>query len=138
MQDSKKCNDKVIDASAMLAIFMGQNSARNILTIFEEALENNDNVFLSVIHWGEILYVVERKLGILGRNEAEQTMSKMHLTIVDADQTLTREAARIKVAKKLPYADCFAAALCLLKNATLITGDNDFRKIQDKIKIIWV
>jgi len=38
---------------------------------------------------------------------------------------------------KLPYVDCFAAALALLRKAPLITSDSDFTNIAKQLPIVW-
>jgi hypothetical protein len=40
----------------------------------------------------------------------------------------------------IAYADCFAAALSQIKNATLITGDPEFSKIKpdSNVQIEWL
>jgi ribonuclease VapC len=51
---------------------------------------------------------------------------------------LTREAARIKVTKRMAYADCFAAALARLKKGELYTGDPEFKAVEKDIKVVWL
>ncbi|MEW6457176.1 MAG: PIN domain-containing protein [Acidobacteriota bacterium] len=51
---------------------------------------------------------------------------------------LAKEAARFKAAKKISYADCFAAALTKLHKGELITGDREFKALEDDIKISWI
>lgn len=38
----------------------------------------------------------------------------------------------------MSYADCFAAALAKLRKAALVTGDKDFKQVEDEIKVHWV
>jgi ribonuclease VapC len=39
---------------------------------------------------------------------------------------------------RIAYADCFAAALALQQNATLVTGDPEFKHLENQITIHWV
>lgn len=55
--------------------------------------------------------------------------------LVDADQELTYQAARLKGTHKISYADCFAAALSHKLDAVIVTGDPDFRKLGDRYSI---
>ncbi|MGH8592915.1 MAG: hypothetical protein ACREV3_03385 [Gammaproteobacteria bacterium] len=36
------------------------------------------------------------------------------------------------------YADAFAAALTKIRNAELVTGDPEFKQIDDDIEIAWL
>ena len=130
--------NRVLDSSALLAYFQGEKGCLHVKEILKEAAEKGADLFLSVVNWGEILYVTEHKYGEAKRSDIESLMSQMHLNLVDADQELTREAAHLKTKTKLPYADCFAAALALIKKAELVTADHDFRVVEDKIRILWV
>jgi ribonuclease VapC len=38
----------------------------------------------------------------------------------------------------IAYADCFAAALGIRKNAKVITGDPEFRRFGERVKIEWL
>jgi ribonuclease VapC len=62
----------------------------------------------------------------------------MAIEIVDADWQLTRQAAAFKVNGKISYGDCFAAALAKNRQAELITGDAEFKVLQDEINISWI
>jgi predicted nucleic acid-binding protein len=51
------------------------------------------------------------------------------LAILDADESITTKAAKLKAGHGLPYADCFAAATAG-SGGILVTSDaKDFRKI---------
>jgi predicted nucleic acid-binding protein len=51
---------------------------------------------------------------------------------------LTREAAKLKGSYRIAYADCFAAALTIKLKAILVTGDPEFRQMDEKISIQWI
>jgi hypothetical protein len=39
----------------------------------------------------------------------------------------------------MPYAGCFAAALAKIKNAELVTGDREFKVVENELKKIgWL
>ncbi|MFZ6006443.1 MAG: PIN domain-containing protein [Nitrospirota bacterium] len=48
------------------------------------------------------------------------------------------EAAKLKAQHPVAYADCFAAALGIIKNATVVTGDPEFKRCGKRVKIEWV
>jgi ribonuclease VapC len=65
-------------------------------------------------------------------------IEQLPVSIIDADKTITREAAGLKARYPIAYADCFAAALGILKRAKVVTGDPEFRKIAERVKIEWI
>lgn len=129
---------KVLDSWALLAYFEGEEGGSKVTEILKEAADKEKTLLISVINWGEVLYVIENRYGKEKRDEIDRLMNQMHLEIVDADKELTRQAAHLKATKKLPYADCFAAALAKIRKASLITGDRDFKHLDDALKIDWL
>jgi len=129
---------KVLDSWALLAYFEKEPGCDQVTQFLKQAAEEEKDLLISVINWGEVLYVIERKHGKEKRDAIDHLMTQMHLEIVDADQELTREAAHLKVNAKLSYADSFAAALAKIRKAILITGDKDFRGLENQIKINWL
>ena len=129
---------KVLDSWALLAYFEGEERGSKVNGLLKEAAEKEKNILISVVNWGEVLYVIEGRYGENKRNEIEHLMRQMHLEVIDANRELTREAAHLKATEKLPYADCFAAALTKTKSATLVTGDKDFKHLEGELKISWL
>jgi len=121
-----------------MAYFKGEPAGQKVLELLKESASRQRNLLLSVVNWGEVLYSAERLWGLRGRDETAHRMRQMHLDVIPADQEIAEQAARYKAAGKISYADCFAAALTKLRNATLVTGDKEFKAIEKEIKILWL
>jgi len=67
-------------------------------------------------------------------------IDELPIEIVNVDRTLTLAAAHLKTDCPIAYADCFAAALCQIKDATLVTGNPEFSKIKRdyNVQIEWL
>ncbi len=129
---------KVLDASALLTYFEDQPGAQKVTETLKRAAEEDQRLLMSVINWGEVLYVMERRHGKDKRDAAERLMDQMGLEIIDTDKELTRQAAHLKAENKLPYGDSFTAALAFIQKAELVTADRDFKSVEDKVSILWV
>jgi predicted nucleic acid-binding protein len=77
-------------------------------------------------------------LGEARAREVERLFQTFPVTLVDATEDLTREAARLKAAKRMSYADCFAAALAKHMKTDLYTGDRKFREVEHAVRIVWI
>lgn len=93
---------------------------------------------LSVVNWGEVFYITLREAGRQRADQVAHLISTLPIEIVPADLEMTQQAAEFKAARKMPYADCFAAALAKLRNAELVTGDREFRQVEEEVKIHWL
>lgn len=90
---------------------------------------------MSVVNLGEVVYIIERERGLPKAQETLARIDELPIHIVNVDRTLTLAAAHLKMDCPIAYADCFAAALSQIKNANLVTGDPEFRKIKAEYNI---
>ena len=128
----------VLDSFAMIAYFEDEPGADKVSEILSVVMTRKAKGFMSVINWGEMYYNTMREQGV---EEAESVLTqfdKYSIQIVEADKRLTYEAAKLKARYKIAYADCFAAALCLSLNASLITGDPEFKKLAHELSVEWI
>ncbi len=118
----------VLDANALYRFLTDAPGAEIVEDVFKQSQAAGQAVRMSVINWGEVLYVLARIHGFDGASRMVATTERL-LHLVTADRTMTEAAARLKSDYNLPYADCFAAALTG-KTGVLVTADPDFKKIR--------
>ncbi len=132
---------KVIDSWALLAFFEDEPAAEHVERLLVKAEEGTHKVLLCVVNWGEIYYNLMRKVSQEAAEQKAREIAGLTIEIVgvDADNLdLVRQAAIYKATRKLSYADAFAAALAKIRNAELVTGDQEFKQVEDEIKIGWL
>lgn len=95
---------------------------------------------MCIVNLGEVVYIVERERGLPKAQETLARIDELPIEIVNVDRTLTLAAAHLKTDCPIAYADCFAAALCQIKDATLVTGNPEFSKIKRdyNVQIEWL
>lgn len=128
----------VIDSYAMMAFFEDEPGADIVTGILNDLINRKIKGYMSIINWGEIYYNTFR---VQGKESAEAVISQLGrypIEIVDADRSLTYEAAKFKGKFKIAYADCFAAALAYRLNAIVLTGDREFMKLGENVNIEWI
>ena len=119
----------VLDANALYRFLMDQPGADVVEGLFKRARDADATLLISVINWGEVYYNIAKKRGF---KEAQEFMGKVRLlplNVVNADEPITEAAARLKAAQRLPYADCFAAAIAGKENVLVTADVKDFKKI---------
>jgi len=127
----------VLDASALMTFFENRPGAEKVQDLIRLGLEGKRQLLMSVVNWGEVYYSTWRTKGPgVARNVIED-IAQLPLEIVDADPDLTHTAAELRAEHKLPYTDCFAAALALHRKASLATSDKDFTHVEKAVQIIW-
>lgn len=129
---------KVLDAYAIMAFFEDEPGADFVRSLILQAEEGNIDLLMSVVNLGEVWYSIARTNSPETADQYIHEIQGMAIEIVDADWQLTRQAAAFKVNGKIAYGDCFAAALAKNRQAELITGDAEFKVLQDEINISWI
>ena len=128
----------VLDSFAMIAFFEDEPGANKVTEILDALMKRKAKAFMSVVNWGEIYYNTMRVQGIEEAEDVIKQFNKYPIQLIEADQALTYEAAKLKGKHKIAYADCFAAALSLRLKAPIVTGDPEFKKLDDQVSIQWI
>ena len=128
----------VIDSYSLLAYAENEKGADAVGDIIKKALDDQAEIFLCVINWGEMYYIALQEGGKERAELYKYTFAQYPITIVEANKELTLLAAAFKAFNKISYADAFAAALAKDKKAVLVTGDLEFKRLEKEIKINWI
>src|SRR5688572_22301105 len=129
---------KVLDAYALMAFFEDEPGADFVRGLILKAEEDGTNLLMSVVNLGEVWYTIARTNSPEIADQYINDIQGMAIEIIDADWKLTQHAAAFKVNGNISYGDCFAAALAKERKAELITGDKEFKVLQNEIKISWI
>lgn len=128
----------VLDSYALIAFLNKEDGYDRVSEIFEKCTEVDEEALMCVVNLGEVYY---HALRVGGEQKAKfflEIVKALPINVVEANINLTIMAAEIKAFNKMSYADAYAAALAKLKKATLITGDKEFKVLENEIKISWL
>lgn len=129
---------RVLDAHGLLVFLEKEAGYEKIEQSFVTAVEKDKYLLMASVNFGEVYYIVLRECGQEKAHEIEKIIRALPIEIIDVDIQLAREAARLKAYHKISYADCFAAALAKLHKGEVITGDKEFKAVENEIKIVWL
>jgi ribonuclease VapC len=131
---------KVLDSWALIAFFEDEPAADAVEKLLQQAADERHKLLMSVVNWGEVYYSTMRAVSQEAAEQKAQEIAALPIDIIGVsdDLTLAQQAAIFKATHKLSYADCFAAALAKAKNAELVTGDPEFKVVEQEIKIHWL
>jgi uncharacterized protein len=105
----------------------------------KDLLASDEVLLMNDINVGEVFYVLAKERGV---DKAEYFVNTIlpNLPIEVVPNTLQDvvEAARIKATHSISYADCFVVVTALKKDAAIITGDPEFKKVQKTVEIEWM
>ncbi len=135
---TRKAKAIVLDSWAILAYFEDEPAAERVADIIADAHEEDIPLSMSVVNLGEVWYIIAREASEAEANRSIIELRQLGIKFVDADWDLAYEAAGLKSKRKMSFADCFAAALAKQKKAHLITGDPEFKQVEQALTIVWL
>lgn|SRR5574341_875329 len=128
----------VLDSWSIIAYLEDEPSGQEVEELLVNAHEHGIPLLTTVVNAGEVWYITARKTSGAVADEAIEDLRRLGIDFVDADWAVTKTAAAFKAKGKMSYADCFAAALAKNKQASLITGDPEFKQVSKDIKVHWI
>ena len=130
--------NKLLDSYAILLWIQNEPGAQIIEELLLSAKKGQINLAVSEINLGEVYYKCIRRTGKNRAIEILEQFSLLPVEIVPVDWNLICKASELKADIPIAYADCFAIATALLKEATIITGDPEFAQASHLVNIDWL
>ena len=134
-------NSIVLDSFALFGYLENETFAARVEKLLKQARQGKIRIYLHAIHLGEVYYITLREQGPDLADLAYARIKAFPLRYIDIiNEELLRTAARLKANYPISHADSFAASLAVIYNASLLTGDPEFKKLEKKenISIDWL
>ncbi len=128
----------ILDAQALTVYLDMQSGWQTVRDLLAELASDYRQALMTTVNIGELYYAVERLHGRIALPELDRVLARLPIEAVPVDTALAREAAALKATKRMPYADCFAAALAKLRGGRVVTGDPEFKQVEPEIPILWL
>lgn len=117
-------NTAVVDSWALIALLRAEEPAAGAMSRYlRRAQAGNLRLILNVVNLGEIYY---RLIQLTDATQADLRLAQIKslpIEIAPAREAVVLEAARVKAAHRLSYADAFAVATGRLERAPVLSGD---------------
>ena len=128
----------VLDSFALLSHFQNENRSGRIVSILEQAQQGECRLLMSLINLGEVCNVIERRRGFQAVQFTLSVTENLPIEILPVDKEIVLAAAHLKAQYPISYADAFAAAAAQTYSATLLTGDPEFKALENVIQLEWL
>ena len=127
----------IFDSHALLKLFQKEKGYERVVHLLEEIRKTGAAKFLNVINLGEIIYSTKRDFGDQKKLEVLANIERLGFTILEVPKGLVFQAAEYKAEYSISYADCFTLASAIEHKATIVTGDPEFKKVEQLVDIVW-
>ena len=121
----------VLDTSALLALRSDEPGADRVETVIQQAKKNQVRLLVSFMTRMEVLYRVWREEGHEAAREALRLIDSFPIEWVSCGPEILETAARLKAQGKLSVADSWIGATAMVREATLIHKDPEFRNFKE-------
>lgn len=127
----------VIDAHPLVAYIKREHGWKRVEAAIQLAVGGTVTLKLTSVNAGEVIMAADRDLGPGAAHEVLDAVQRW-TDVETVDLELAARAAWFKLRGGISYADCFAAALAHRDGIPLITGDPEFRRVEDVVRIAWL
>jgi predicted nucleic acid-binding protein len=134
-------NSFVFDSYALIGYLENESFSDQVQLVLTQAKNRDFRLYIHVIHIGEVYYITLREQGRSLADLAYSRIKALPIMAIDRiDEELLLAAASLKAKHPISYADSFAAALAMIKNCPLLTGDPEFKSLEKQgiISIQWL
>jgi len=129
---------KIIDSYALITFLENGTGADFIRDLFLKAEEGSIKLAITSVNLGEVWSAIARATSPDLADETIKKINGMEIEIVDVDWILARQASFYKSITSITYTNCLAASLTKIRKGELITGDSNFKHIENEIRITYI
>lgn len=129
---------KVLDSFALIAYFRDEPGAEAVENLLVAAGRRDSPMHMTDVNYAEVKYAIVKKNGTAAWNGAARILHGLPIEFHPTNRALADIAADFKARFKISLADAFAAALAKQLKVDLVTGDPEFKSLEDEIKVTWL
>lgn len=128
----------VLDSYALIVYFEDESSADQVKELLQQAEERGKSLLMCTVNWGEVYYALSRSKGESKAEESILIIDQLPITVIEINRTIAYQAAKLKARYAAAFGDCFAAALAMVNQGQVLTGDPEFKNLEKEVSIIWL
>jgi len=128
----------VFDSYALLKLFQKESGYEKIFKLLEETRRKEETRYLNAMNLGEIIYTTKMAFGDQKKIEILAHIERLDFKIIPVTNEMIFQAAEYKASFSISFAVCFVLVTALMEKAVVVTGDPEFRKVEQLVKIVWV
>ncbi len=120
----------VFDTEALLIFYLGEEGAEVVEDLLRRIQSKETKGFLNIVNLTEFYYILYRRDAEIAEEKVRNLRAYGMEIVPLMDNSIWREAGKIKGEHAISLADAFAVATAIAKNDKLVVGrDEDFKKV---------
>jgi predicted nucleic acid-binding protein len=126
----------VLDSFAILAYLTGEEGADVVEDLLNKAEKGEAKLYMNYVNLGEVYYIIFREKDVNEANKSMVLIKRKLIDFVQVDERIALIAGRVKATYSMSYADAFAVATAIVKEAEIVTGDPEFKNVD--VQVLWI
>ena len=127
-----------LDAFALKAFLAGEPGGEKVKDLLGAAQKEKVKIYVHIVNLLEIYYTTLQDVNKSIADEVLVRIKDMPVEVVPFKVKDIPMIGEVKAYHKVSLADAFCVATAIEKNATIITGDPEFKEVEKEVKIIWL
>ena len=128
----------LLDSHAVLKWIQEEAGARKVEDLLLAGKANRIELIMNRINLAEVHYLIIRRKGEIAGRKFMASFQQLPVRIATMDEEIMQSATAIKAKYSISFADCFAVAAAIRERATILTGDPEFKEVQEIVNIQWL
>ncbi len=128
----------LFDAYPILCWLQEEPGHRMVDDFLMRAQEREISLLMNMINLGEVYYRICRITSVKDADDIVAKVRLLPIVFISVSDAMVMEAAKIKGIYPISYADAFATATAVQREATIITADPEFKALSKRVKIVWL
>jgi uncharacterized protein len=127
-------NTAVLDSSAILTLTGSETGADEVQKYLADAIAGRIELHGSFATLTEVEYISAQEEGVETARQRMADLNALPVRWLHSDAALCHEAASLKAAHRISFADAFVVATAKRFDATLVHKDPEFHRLSGEVK----
>jgi len=128
----------VLDSYALIAYLENKSGADQVKELLLQAEASGESLLMTIVNWGEVYYALSRSKGESKAEESILIIDQLPITLIEINRAIAYQSARLKAQYAVAFGNCFSAALAMVNQGQVLTGDPEFKNLEKEVSVIWL
>jgi predicted nucleic acid-binding protein len=121
-----------------MAWLQNEKGAQTVENLLGSAKRTGEKLLLHEVNLAEVYYLTIRRAGEERAKSLGAQLLTLPIELIATTPGILWQTAALKTRHRVSLADAFAAATAIELNATVITGDPEFKPLGHLVEIVWL
>lgn len=128
----------MLNSYALIAYLENESGADQMKELRLQGEASKESLLMTIVNWGEVYYTLSRSKGESKAEESILIIDQLPITLIEINRAIAYQSARLKARYIVAVGNYFSAALTMVNQGQVLTGDPEFKNLEKEVSIIWL